>query len=130
LYISGTRVSGEGVALFVACHPNAVLVEHEESFHGLALAQKQNSASKVNHQRSFSINIIFKSPVESQVQICFKSEDTDDFSCPSQSGRLWICHWPLSNGWGSDHSKHWLEEQKPLQTNERSKSDKVYMPSY
>jgi hypothetical protein len=41
LNITTTRVSKEGVALFLACHPNAIRIEHEESFHALSFIRIQ-----------------------------------------------------------------------------------------
>ena len=41
LSVSQTYVTTDGVALFVACHPNAVKVEHEESFWALSLVRRK-----------------------------------------------------------------------------------------
>ena len=39
--VSQTRVTKEGVALFVACHPNVVRIEHEDNFWALSLVRNQ-----------------------------------------------------------------------------------------
>ena len=39
LDVSETRVTSSGVTLFLACHQNVVCIDHEETFHILALVR-------------------------------------------------------------------------------------------
>jgi hypothetical protein len=48
LDVAQTRVTADGIALFVACHPNVVRINHEESFRGLTFARRQ--ALQVSHK--------------------------------------------------------------------------------
>jgi hypothetical protein len=41
LNVTQTRVTGDGVALFAACHPDAIKIEHEENFWALSFIRKQ-----------------------------------------------------------------------------------------
>jgi len=43
--VTQTRITPEGIALFVACHPNVVRINHEESFQGLAFVRRQAQVS-------------------------------------------------------------------------------------
>ena len=38
LDVSDSRVTASGITLFLACHQNVVCIDHEETFHALALA--------------------------------------------------------------------------------------------
>ena len=47
LDVSETRVTSSGVTLFLACHQNVVCIDHEETFHILALVSMLSDLDSV-----------------------------------------------------------------------------------
>ena len=63
LFVLETRVTHEGITLFIACHQNVVHIDHEETFHSLSLALRQrlhfqdDSGFRLTHLSSTSVTL-------------------------------------------------------------------------
>ena len=66
--LSDTRVTIEGLSLFLVCHPKLVKMEHKESFHAFQLKRFQNDFSKIMLGSLSSIDT-FLSPDEFEFAI-------------------------------------------------------------
>jgi len=60
--VSDTRVTPEGLSLFLVCHPNLVKLEHRENFHSFRLAKIQNSCNSTYALRYLSSIDVYLSP--------------------------------------------------------------------
>ena len=52
--LTDTRVTGEGLSLFLACHANIHKIEHKETFHAFKLIQAQCSTDTRYYLRNLS----------------------------------------------------------------------------